>query len=210
MHHLFLAVVLCSALLPLGRVARDAVAEPGAGGTAASGVVATHPLVRASLARLWDGSPSWRAGLRHVQGDGLVVIVAPHEVRVQDGGRTRPFEDDVLGEVTPVAGPDGRVTKVLVVVNVPLIEASHRRRLAPLSELHADLDRVLAHEVFGHALPYLITGNLSGRCADPTPGERPEESCAIRRENVVRAELGLGRRTDAGLHGLALARRSRF
>jgi hypothetical protein len=136
--------------------------------------------------------------------------VTPDEVVVQDRDRRRSFEADLLGEVTPVAEPDGRVTQVLVVVNVSLIEASHGRRFSTLSELHADLDRVLAHEVFGHALPYLIEGNVSGRCADPTSGERPEDSCAIRRENVIRAELGLGRRTDAGLYGLALARGSRF
>jgi hypothetical protein len=129
---------------------------------------------------------------------------------VQDGNRRRPFEADVLGEVTPVVGPDGRVSEVLVVVNLHLIEDRYRRRLSPPSELHADLDRVLAHEVFGHALPYLIAGSVSGRCADPVAGERPQDSCAITRENVIREELGLGRRSDAGVAGLALARRSRF
>jgi hypothetical protein len=46
---------------------------------------------------------------------------------------------------------------------------------------------------------------MSGRCADPEPGQRPSEACSIRRENVVRRELGLGRRTGYDLGGLALA-----
>jgi hypothetical protein len=206
--HLFLAVVLGFTALPLGRGTQYAT-TPESGGAAVS-VVASHPLIRASLDRLAEGSPSWRAGLRHIRGRGLVVIVTPDEVWVQDGNRRRPFEADLLGEVTPVAEPDGRVTQVLVVVNVPLIEESHGRRFSTLSELHADLDRILAHEVFGHALPYLMVGNVSAHCADPRPGERAENACAIRRENVIRSELGLGRRTDAGLYGLALTRRSRF
>jgi hypothetical protein len=208
-HHLFLAVVLAATILPLGQGALRA-AGPESSGAVARSLVASHPLIRASLDRLWQRSPSWRTGLRQIHGQGLVVIATPDEVLVQDGNRRRSFEPDLLGEVTPVAEPNGRVTQVLVVVNVPLIEASHGRRRATLSELHADLDRVLAHEVFGHALPYLMVGNVSGHCGDPKRGERPEDACAIRRENLIRAELGLGRRTDAGLYGLALARRSRF
>jgi len=65
----------------------------------------------------------------------------------------------------------------------------------------------LVHEIYGHAIPYLLAGDLSGRCADPKRGERASEACSIQRENAVRAELGLGRRTDYGLSDLALARR---
>jgi hypothetical protein len=208
MLHLFLAAVLSVTVPTLCQASQDA-SGPDASGAEGAAVVSSHPLIRASLERLWQGSPSWRAGFRQAPGESRVVVVTPDQVTVQDGGRQRPFEADLLGEVTPLVGADGRVLQVLVVVNVPLIEESHGRRLSTLSELHADLDRVLAHEVFGHALPYLLAGNVSGHCGDPAPGTRAEDSCAIRRENTVRTELGLGRRTDAGLHGLALARRTR-
>jgi hypothetical protein len=49
---------------------------------------------------------------------------------------------------------------------------------------------------------------MSGRCADPTPDERPSEACSIKRENEIRAELRLGRRMDRGFEGLTLTRRS--
>jgi hypothetical protein len=99
---------------------------------------------------------------------------------------------------------------VVVVVNLSLIQRIHNERLTVARELDADLDRILVHEVYGHAIPYLLAGNLSGRCPDPEPGERAPDACSIQRENAVRAELGLGRRQDHGLSSLALARARRF
>jgi hypothetical protein len=95
---------------------------------------------------------------------------------------------------------------VFVVVNLDLIDRAHAARNSLPAERDADLDRVLVHEVYGHAFPYLLAGNLSGRCADPIAGERAVDACSIRRENAVRAELGLGRRTDYGVAGLSLSR----
>ena len=69
--------------------------------------------------------------------------------------------------------------------------------------------RILAHEVYGHAMPYLLAGHLSGKCADPLPGQRATDACAIKRENAIRGELRLGQRRDYGLDGLALVRRHR-
>jgi hypothetical protein len=91
----------------------------------------------------------------------------------------------------------------MVVVNLPLLKDVHRSGDLP-ADLDADLDRILAHEVYGHAVPYLIAGHMSGRCADPLPHQAPVESCAIQRENKVRAELGLGPRTEYGLESLGL------
>jgi hypothetical protein len=98
------------------------------------------------------------------------------------------------------------VSLVIVVVNLPLLEEVHRRSYSPLVELYWDLDRILVHEIYGHALPYLLAGDLSGRCPDPAPGQKASDACSIRRENAVRAELGLSRRTGYGLD-LVLARR---
>jgi hypothetical protein len=98
------------------------------------------------------------------------------------------------------------VDAVLVAVNLQLLDDTHRRLGTTWSERDRDLDRILVHEVYGHALPYVLAGDVSGKCGDPADGESAVDSCAIRRENAVRAELGLGRRADAGLWSLALAR----
>jgi hypothetical protein len=138
------------------------------------------------------------------------IVVTPDQVRVADAsraGRSDRFDDTVVAEAAPLVQDDQRIDIVLVVVNVALIDEQHRaRRLLPI-EFEMDLDRILVHEVYGHAVPYLLAGNLSGRCADPRAGERVTDACSIQRENAVRAELGLGRRVDYGLHGLNLTRR---
>jgi hypothetical protein len=55
----------------------------------------------------------------------------------------------------------------------------------------------------------VLAGRLSGKCADPSPGQRATDACAIKRENAIRGELRLGQRREYGLEGLALARRYR-
>jgi len=169
-----------------------------------------HPAIRASLDRLFTGSAAWRDALADISKTGRrAIIVTPDRVRVTDadGRPAKPFDSTVLAEVQPIADADGRVHVVVVIVNVELLETLHARSLR-MFDLDADLDRILAHEVYGHAVPYLLSGHLSAKCADPSPGQRATDACAIQRENEVRLQLGLGRRVDSGLNGLALARRS--
>jgi hypothetical protein len=135
--------------------------------------------------------------------------LTPAEVVVaEDSSLSSGFDDGVLAEVMLAPRPDTRVDVVFVVVNLPLMERILRQTGALRAEMEADLDRILVHEVYGHALPYLLAGDLSGKCSDPQPGQRAREACAIRRENAVRAELGFDRRIDYGLHDLALIRRA--
>jgi hypothetical protein len=166
---------------------------------------------QASLTRIAKRSALWRAALDEIVKTGRrAVVVTPDQLRSagSDRGREPDRSDEtLLAEVAPVLSQDSRVDLVIVVVNLALLEERHReRRLLPI-ELDMDLDRILVHEIYGHALPYLLAGHVSGRCADPQPQERVVDACSIRRENAVRAELGLGRRVDYGLDGLNLSRR---
>lgn len=170
---------------------------------------ASHPALVASVLRLHAGSAAWRQAVDDLAATGRrALLVTPDQVRVADapGEPAKPFDDRVLAEVQPIPGENDTVDLVVVVINVELLEVLHARN-GRMFDLDADLDRILAHEVYGHALPYLLRGHLSGRCADPAPGQRATDACAIQRENEVRVELGLGRRDDYGLNGLALARR---
>jgi hypothetical protein len=164
-------------------------------------------LFRSSLDRLFARSAAWREAVAQVRETGRrAVIVTPNRVRVTDPrtGAVTPFDENVLAEVQPLPDADSRVELVVVVVNLALLGELHGHRSTPF-DFDADLDRILAHEVYGHAIPYLLAGDLSGKCADPRPGERANESCAIRRENEVRVQLGLGIRTEQGLESLAVA-----
>ena len=175
-------------------------------------VVTHHPLLRDSLDRISRGSARFREALDSLRQSGRwALVLTPDQIVVTDAFRSRlaAFDQGVLAEVSPVTRGRSQVDAVLVVINLPLLERAHEQRNSLPVELHGDIDRIVIHEVFGHALPYLLAGDLSGQCADPAPGQRAEEACAIQRENAVRAELGLGRRTDAGLFGLSLAWRGR-
>jgi hypothetical protein len=128
-------------------------------------------------------------------------------VRDASSGSLESFDGSTLAEVSPVVGENGAVEAVMVVMNVALLDSLHTRLGSPAREFEADLERVLAHEVYGHAVPYLLAGSMAGRCSDPGPGEPATEACSIRRENAVREQAGLGRRADYELNGLALGRR---
>jgi hypothetical protein len=207
----WLARLAIAAILAVG-VANAVTAQPArADGKSGAPVVLTdNRTLQASLDRIEAGSELWRRAAETLRGIGRhVLLLTPDRVVVADtvGSQTyTAFDPTVLAEAAPVPRADSQVLTVVVVINLPLLQQVHGRT-GPLGrDFDADLDRILIHEVYGHAFPYLLAGDLSGRCADPGPGEAATDACAIRRENAVRAELGLGRRADAGLNGLALGR----
>jgi hypothetical protein len=175
-----------------------------------SPVQTTNPALQASLDRL-ARSASWREALDAVRATGRrAIVVTPNQLRTVNPASRRDdddqFDDTLLAEVAPVVDGGLRVDAVVIVVNLALLQQRHEaQRLLPI-EFEMDLDRILVHEIYGHAVPYLLAGTLAGRCADPQPRERAIDACSIRRENTVRAELGLGRRVDYGLQGLSLSR----
>jgi hypothetical protein len=199
-------IVVAAAALAAWQPLRLAAQEPLDPGP----IVALAPALTASLQRLHSGSAAWRDAVAALAATGRrAVVVTPDRVRVRDpkGKGDRPFDNDLLAEVQPLADEESRVQVVVVVVNLPLLDELHARGFR--AEFEDDLDRILAHEVYGHAIPYLLEGSLAGRCADPAPGQRATEACAIQRENKVRADLRLGLRREYGLDGLAVARRYR-
>lgn len=168
----------------------------------------TNRILQSSLDRIFRGSALWREAAEAVRKTGrhalLVTPADPIIARIANADR-EAFDPRVLAEAIPLLSEGSKVPIVLVFVNLPRLTAIHDAALSAPLHFEADLDRLLVHELYGHGVPYLLAGDLSGRCADPKPGERPSEACSIRRENTVRGELGLGRRGDAGLSSLALA-----
>lgn len=202
----FLGIVAVVAALAAGLPVRVVAKESPDGGP----IEARSSALAASLKRLYSGSAAWRDAVAALTATGRrAIVVTPDRVRVRDPNASgdRPFDDDLLAEVHPLADEQARVQVVVVVVNVPLLNEMHA--LGFRAEFENDLDRIVAHEVYGHAIPYLLAGSLSGRCADPAPGQRATEACAIKRENQIRSELRLGLRREYGLAGLAIARRYR-
>lgn len=179
--------------------------------SATTAVLTNHPTLQDSLNRLFARSALWRNTVKDIEQLGRkVVVVTPKHVRVKDpdSGKLRAFDHGVIAEVQPLAEDETRVDAVVVVVNLDLLQ-SLQGSLTTMGGFEDDLDRILAHEVYGHAFPYLLAGDLSGKCADPVKGQRAEDACAIKRENEIRAELRLGQRREYGLDGLTMARRYR-
>ena len=172
-----------------------------------------HRILQASLERISRGSALWRDAAAAVQKAGRrVLLVTPADVVISSAGpgeAGETLEPGILAEAVPILGSDSRISVVVVVVNLRLVLEVHNAKFSVPRDFEGDLDRIVVHEVYGHAVPYLLAGDPSGRCADPTPGESASDACSIRRENAVRAELGLGLRADRGLSSLKLAVRGR-
>jgi hypothetical protein len=207
-----LALALWATLLPSAAGGQTAVippADPSLGGP----FLTTHPSIRAGLERIGKGSSLWREAADAIRAAGRQVVILPSDQVVVASSpsdrETDRFDPMVLAEVAPVTNPDSSVDLVVVVVNLPLLQEMHRRQDSLPAEFDADLDLILIHEIYGHAVPYLTAGSLSGRCPDPLPSESAAKACSIMRENLIRAELRLGRRIDYGLGGLTLTRRDK-
>jgi hypothetical protein len=171
-------------------------------------VLAGHASLTASLDRISKGSALWRTEVEALQPIGRrALVVTSRQVLAADPrrGTQRASDQVVLADISLLPGTRSGIAAV-VVVDMSLLDQLHDLRGSSAAEKAANLDRILIHEIYGHAFPYLRVGNASGKCADPVAGQRAESACSIQRENAVRAELGLGRRREYGLRGLALGR----
>ena len=181
------------AALPLPVWAQDAAGGP---------VQVSQAVLASSVQRLTAQSPSWREAINAVASTGRrAVLITPDQVKT-------PIDATTLAQVFPIADEQSRVNTVLVVVNLELL---HRLSGLPVTavDFEDDVDRLIAHEVYGHAIPLLLSGSLAGNCADPVAGQSAIASCVIQRENVIRREMRLGLRFEYGRESLAIARRDR-
>ena len=170
-------------------------------GTVDGPLVVWNPVLAASVQRLAADSHSWREAIAAVAATGRRA-----ELVTSDQAR-RWIEPGTLAQLHPFTDADARLDRVLIVVNLELL-----RQLSGLPvtavDFEDDVDRIVAHEVYGHAIPLLLSGSMAGHCADPATGQSALASCAIQRENVIRREMRLGQRLDYGRDSLALSRRS--
>ena len=184
-------LVLAIVAAPLPVWAQDATPGP---------LVVSHGVLASSVQRLTSQSASWREAVNAVAATGRrALIITPDQMKT-------PIEPSTLAQVFPMADDQARVETVLVVVNLELL---HKLSGLPVTavDFEDDVDRLIAHEVYGHAIPFLLSGSLAGKCADPVAGQSAIASCVIQRENVIRREMRLGLRSEYGRESLAIARR---
>lgn len=191
-------VLACSAVIAATLLA--AMPSPVCAQDTPTPIVSAHPVLTASVNRLADGSASWREAMNAVRATGRrAVLITPD----QFDGR---FDPTTLAQAEPMGQDPSRVDYVLVIVNLDLLQKLSRLPVSA-EEFEEDVDRILAHEVYGHAVPFLLAGSFAAKCADPVIGQSAIASCVIQRENVIRREMRLGQRFEYGRESLAVARR---
>lgn len=180
-------------------------APPAAEGAPAS-VRIIDPLLAQRITSLGQRSATWQAAMDTLRATGFDVVIAqPAQIRAKVPGLEH-YAAHHLGEVLPQRDERGRLTGAVVTIDLPRLRRMWQLARLPPSVLTADIERILIHEIYGHVVPLAQSRRLSGGCPDPRPGQPPSSSCAIRRENRIRAELGLESRTTYDLRGLATGR----
>ena len=159
-----------------------------------------NPIIAASVERLSAESRSWRDALDAVAATGRRAVITTSDT-------VKGADLTALAQVEPIVDDDSRVDTVVVIVNLDLLRKLSRLPV-DATDFEDDLDRILAHEVYGHAIPFLLAGSMSGKCADPVVGQSAIAACAIQRENIIRREMQLGQRVEYGRESLAIARRN--
>lgn len=169
-------------------------------------VTVADELLAARMDALERRSAIWRAGMDSIHATGFFVLVAgPAAVRSMVRGLEH-YSPQHLGEVIPLRDENGEIAGAVVTIDLPRLERLWRRTDLPRSAFEADVDRILIHEIYGHVVPLAASRSIEGGCPDPQPGQPAWTSCAIRRENVIRDELGLEPRVAYDLTGLAIGR----
>jgi hypothetical protein len=182
-------------------------ALPPEGPVAVFGTVeVTDRLLAERIGRLAERSATWRAALDTIARNEFPVLVTTPAGARELSPHLADFETPGLGEVLPLRDGTGAVRAAVVVVDLEALERLWRRTGEPRSVLLADIKRVLIHEIYGHVVPLSATRRVSGGCPDPEPGAPASSSCAMERENRIRAELGLEERVSYDITALAMGR----
>jgi hypothetical protein len=189
------------------RIVDATTTEPHFLPTRSAAILSTQPRLVALVNRLLVRSRTFAREAARVAARGRhITVVARREVpwnALKRDGEVR-YVDGSAAVALPLSDNDGKVRTFLVVIDYSMLGRLFRKQSLHEQDVETDLTRLLIHEIYGHAMPWLLNGRAGG-CFDPAPGQLPVSACSIRRENRIRKELGLGPRTDFGLDSFAMA-----
>lgn len=151
------------------------------------GVVVYDVRLQAALTYLSEHSASFRSVLQRIEKDeGYVMTIE------------RQYADEAIAQVgaqvlPPISGRGARVVVYTEVLEDKALEQGYA-----LGDLTLDLALILGHEIYAHIVPAFEQGVdiLSNPCPDPGPMQYAMYSCALKRDNQLRRELGLEPRLD--------------
>lgn len=164
-------------------------------------------LLSRRLSLLSVRSATFRAAMDSLRASGFQVVVAQPQQARRDVPGMRSYAAIHVGEVIPLRDRGNAIVGAVVTVDVPRLEELAREVGASEAALATDVDRILIHELYGHVVPLAASRTIAGGCPDPAPGAPASSSCAMQRENRIRAELGIAPRRSYDLSGLEIGRR---
>jgi hypothetical protein len=158
-------------------------------------------------------SPSLRGALDSVRARPLrIVIGTPAQLALVEPWTLSARRIRLAQLIARVDTADGAVQSIIVEIDLAAIARHRYRSIPPVAawfsvaqrQLRFDrlVDDILIHEIWGHLVPLALVGNTSGACRDPQGGENDLDSCVMKRENALRAELGSAQRRTYALADL--------
>lgn len=206
------AVLLLPSTIEARQVALEAHQNPVVtlpGVTRAGGVEILDDYLAARIESLEQRSPRLRAAMARAREGPILVVIGtplqvldrvPHRPWVAPGSGSPQLADFFIHMQEP---DSARVGTVVIRTHLDRLQAAARSRTllgigAGRAQRWLDetTDAILIHELWGHLIPIVEEGDHTGNCSDPAPGVPDPESCAMKRENAMREELGMKPRTE--------------
>ncbi len=164
-------------------------------------------LLAATVARLRRLSPAFDSAIATIEASGIpVVIGTAKQLRDQlPPGYRYVGGWQALTAVYPLTsnGDRGRpIEHVAVIVRLSDLQAALRGDTTEADSAAFDhfVERVVAHEIYGHLMPQLELGKTAPiACDDPTGSADWYSACVMQRERHVMAQLSSARGTYATL-----------
>jgi hypothetical protein len=204
-----------SSMAPAGATGQLRIAGGAAASTTAAvsrpvgaNIVVRDSTLAATIARLRRMSTSFDSAMVALENSGIPVVIGT-EQQLRDQlprGYAQVGGWQALTAfypLTPTNAPGKTIEHISVIVRLSDLQSAFRdasRSGEDTVLFNRYLERVLAHEIYGHTMPQLAFGKTAPiACDDPTSAEDWYSACVMQRERHVAAQLVEARGTYAAL-----------
>lgn len=191
-----LALLACLSSPAFARARADTSNVPAPPARQWGSVVVEDSYLAERIESLLARSSHFRVGFDSLSRASFTTVVMQDTTFQRSFGRApHPGRYEILPDFR--RGQDGRAIAAFVAVDVSRLESLYAA-FESSDKLAADVELILAHELYAHLAPMAHSGLVTDHCVDPLPIEvrlRPEiKGCSTERENLVRDDLGIARR----------------
>lgn len=146
------------------------------------------------IAAMGARSEKWAQGLETIRKHRFPVLVGSIVQVEEEIPFLERFRYDGWGAAWIFSDDDGRPAAAAVMINLPKLIIRNRVTGGDDTQLARMLEMHLAHELYGHVVPLVASGDMDHPCRfDPDPDAPPTvqmEACVMERERELLADLG--------------------